>query len=124
MFRLARFSLANRTLVALITLLIAAFGVFSMTQLRQELIPSIELPQTTVVTVVPGASPEVMDQQVSVPIAQAVTDLDGVEAVCGRDDPELATPCCPRDGSRLPPVPYRVPTAVQYSQGDLHFHRF
>ncbi len=81
MYRLARFSLANRTLVALITLLIAAFGLFSMTQLKQELIPSIELPQTTVVTMVPGASPEVMDQQVSVPISQAVTDLDDVEQV-------------------------------------------
>ena len=81
LFRLARFSLANRTLIALITLLIAAFGVFSMTQLRQELIPSIELPQTTVVTVVPGASPDVIDEQVSVPISQAVADLDGVEQV-------------------------------------------
>ncbi|MEV8026162.1 efflux RND transporter permease subunit [Microbacterium sp. NPDC080220] len=81
MFRLARFSLANRTLVALVTLLIAAFGVFSMTQLKQELIPSIELPRTTVVTVVPGASPEVIDEQVSVPVSQAVADLDDVEQV-------------------------------------------
>lgn len=81
MFRLARFSLANRTLVALITLLIAAFGVFAMTQLKQELIPSIELPRTTVVTVVPGASPEVIDQQVSVPISNAIADMDDVEQV-------------------------------------------
>lgn len=81
MFRLARFSLANRALVALVTLLIAGFGVFSMTQLKQELIPSIELPQSTVVTVVPGASPEVMDEQVSLPIERAVADLDGVEQV-------------------------------------------
>ncbi|MDX2376958.1 efflux RND transporter permease subunit [Microbacterium sp. LRZ72] len=73
--------MANRTLVALITLLIAAFGVFSMTQLKQELIPSLELPQTTVVTVVPGASPEVVDQQVSVPISQAITDMGDVEQV-------------------------------------------
>lgn len=81
MFRLARFSLANRTLVALITILIAGFGVFSMTQLKQELIPSLSLPQTTVVTAVPGASPEVMDEQVSVPVTRAVADLDDVEQV-------------------------------------------
>ncbi len=81
MFHLARFSLANRMLVALVTLLIAVFGVFSMMQLKQELIPSIELPQTTVVTVVPGASPEVMDEQVSQPISQAVTDLEHVEQI-------------------------------------------
>ena len=65
MFRLARFSLANRALIALVTLVIAGFGLFSMTQLKQELIPPIDLPQSQVVTVVPGASPEVMDEQVS-----------------------------------------------------------
>ncbi|MGP5078844.1 efflux RND transporter permease subunit [Brachybacterium alimentarium] len=81
MFRLARFSLANRLLVALLTLFIAGFGLFSMTELKQELIPAIELPQTTVVTPVPGASPEVLDEQVSEPISRAVADLDGVEDV-------------------------------------------
>ncbi len=91
MFRLARFSLANRMLVALITILIAAFGVFSMTQLKQELIPSIELPQTTVVTVVPGASPEVMDQQVGVPISRAVADLENVEQVVATSSSSLST---------------------------------
>ncbi len=81
MFRLARFSLANRVLVALVTLLIAGFGVFSMTQLRQELIPSIELPQTTIVTVVPGSSPEVVDEQISQPISSAISSLGDVEQV-------------------------------------------
>ncbi|NVC25454.1 hydrogenase expression protein [Kocuria sp. WN036] len=81
MYRLARFSLANRLLVALLTLFIAVFGLFTMTQLKQELIPAIELPQTTVVTAVPGASPEVLDEQVSEPISRAVGDLDGVEQV-------------------------------------------
>lgn len=90
MFRLARFSLANRSLVALITLLIAAFGVFSMTQLKQELIPSIELPRTTVVTIVPGASPEVIDEQVGVPISQAVADLDGVEQVVSKSSSSMS----------------------------------
>ncbi len=78
---LTRFSLANRTVVALLTLLIAAFGVLSMTQLKQELIPAVELPQTTVVTVAPGTSPEVIDEQVSLPISQAISDLGGVEQV-------------------------------------------
>lgn len=81
MFRLARMSLANRVLVGLITVLIAVFGVLSMTQLRQELIPDITLPQTAVVTIVPGASPEVIDEQVGQPISQATANLAGVEQV-------------------------------------------
>jgi len=79
--RLARFSLANRALVALITILVAGLGVFSMTQLRQELIPSIELPQTTVVTVSPGSSPEVVDEQISQPLSTAISSLEHVEQV-------------------------------------------
>ncbi|WP_421355078.1 efflux RND transporter permease subunit [Microbacterium phosphatis] len=81
LFRLARFSLANRVLVALVTLLIAGLGVFSMSQLRQELIPSIELPQTTVVTTMPGASPEVVDGQVSQPLSSALESVPEVELV-------------------------------------------
>lgn len=81
MTRFARFSLANRALIALITLFIAVFGVFSMTQLKQELIPSIELPQVSVVTAMPGTGPDVLDEQVSEPIAEAVGELDGVEFV-------------------------------------------
>lgn len=50
-----------------------------MTQLKQELIPSIELPQVSIVTAIPGASPEVVDEQVSEPISQAVGELSDVE---------------------------------------------
>ncbi|KQZ11363.1 hydrogenase expression protein [Agromyces sp. Root1464] len=91
MYRLARFSLANRALVALVTLVIAGFGLFSMTQVKQELIPSIELPQTTVVTVVPGASPEVMDEQVSLPISNALSNLDDVESVVASSSSGVST---------------------------------
>ncbi|MCX6503279.1 MAG: efflux RND transporter permease subunit [Microbacterium sp.] len=91
MFRLAKFSLANRSLVALMTLIIAAFGLFSMTQLKQELIPSIEVPQSQIVTVIPGASPEVVDEQVSVPISRALNDLPNVESVIATSSSSVST---------------------------------
>lgn len=78
MFRLARLSLANRSVVALITLLIAGAGVISLTSLRQELFPSIEVPQAAVVTAYPGASPTVVDSQVSQVIESALSGQDGV----------------------------------------------
>ncbi|MEP7762340.1 efflux RND transporter permease subunit [Sanguibacter sp. 25GB23B1] len=81
MFRLTRLSLANRALVALVTLMIAGLGLYSMTSLKQELIPSIELPQTTVITTLPGASPEVVDEQISAPLSQAITTVPDVEQV-------------------------------------------
>ena len=77
MHRLARLSLANRSVVALITVIIAIFGVISLTSLRQELFPSIEVPQAAIVSVYPGASPTVVDTQISKPIEAAVRGLDG-----------------------------------------------
>lgn len=76
---LARYSLANRALIALVTVLTAVFGVLMVGQLKQELIPSLELPVVSVSTVMQGATPEVVDQQVGEPLEtalQAVEDLE------------------------------------------------
>ena len=78
MHRLAKLSLANRSVVALITAIIAVFGFVSLGSLKQELIPSIETPQAAIVTTYVGASPEVIDKQVSQPIDTAVRALDGL----------------------------------------------
>ncbi len=81
MFRLTRLSLANRALISLITIMVAGVGLFSMVNLKQELIPSIEFPQATILTVAPGASPEVVDEQISLPISKAAQGIPGVEQV-------------------------------------------
>ena len=78
MHRLAKLSLTNRSVVALLTVIITVFGIISLGSLRQELFPSIDVPQAAIVTAYPGASPEVVDTQVSKPIENAVRSLDGV----------------------------------------------
>ncbi len=80
MFILSKLSLANRAVVALITVIIAAFGFLSLGNLKQELIPSIEIPSAAIVTSYPGASPEVVDEQVSVVIENAVLGLENLES--------------------------------------------
>ena len=80
MFLLSKLSLANRAVVALITVIIAAFGVLSLGSLKQELIPSIEIPSAAIVTSYAGASPEVVDEQVSVPIENAILSLENLES--------------------------------------------
>ncbi|GAA1730286.1 efflux RND transporter permease subunit [Microbacterium paludicola] len=83
MSRLAVLSLKNRALIALITICAAVFGGLSLTTLKQELIPAIELPQLLVMTSYPGASPEVVENDVSTPIEtaiQGVAGLDGTSA--------------------------------------------
>lgn len=80
MFRLAKLSLANRALIALITVFASVFGVITMTSLKQELIPSVEFPQITVLTSMPGASPEVVDKQISGPLETALNGVEGLES--------------------------------------------
>ena len=79
MHRLAKLSLANRSVVALATIIIAAFGVISLGGLKQELIPSFETPQAAIITTYPGASAGVIDKQVSQKIEAQVRTLDGLE---------------------------------------------
>ena len=79
MQRLATLSLKNRALIALISVFIAVFGVFSMTSLKQELIPSMEFPQISVMATQTGASPEVIDQQVAAPLETALQAVEGLD---------------------------------------------
>ncbi|MFV0427058.1 MAG: efflux RND transporter permease subunit [Beutenbergiaceae bacterium] len=76
---LARFSIARRALTALITIAIAILGVISLGSLRLELIPSTSFPVAVVVAVYPGASPEVVEQQVTEVVEGAVLGVDGIE---------------------------------------------
>ncbi|WP_442928085.1 efflux RND transporter permease subunit [Microbacterium sp. CCNWLW41] len=79
MSNLAVLSLKNRALIALITIVAAIFGGLALTNLKQELIPSIEFPALIVVSTYPGASPEVVSNDVSVPIENAIQGVPGLE---------------------------------------------
>lgn len=79
MGRLASFSLRNRALVALTTLFVAVFGVISMGSLKQELIPNLQFPAVGVVLPYAGASPEAVEQEVTVPVEAALSGVDGLE---------------------------------------------
>ncbi|WP_431278460.1 efflux RND transporter permease subunit [Leifsonia poae] len=81
---LAVLSMKNRALIALITIVAAVFGGLALTNLKQELIPSIQFPQVAIVSSYPGASPEVVNNDVSTPVEtaiQGVPDLESTSAV-------------------------------------------
>jgi HAE1 family hydrophobic/amphiphilic exporter-1 len=77
---LSVFSLRNRALIALVTIVVGVFGSIALTSLKQELIPSLTFPQLVVVTSYPGAAPEVVDQYVSGPIETAIQGVEGLES--------------------------------------------
>ena len=78
MHLLSVFSLRNRALIALVTVVVGVFGVIALTNLKQELIPNVDFPQVAIVSVYPGATPQVVSNDVSTKIEQgiqAVPDL-------------------------------------------------
>ncbi|RZU49958.1 HAE1 family hydrophobic/amphiphilic exporter-1 [Krasilnikovia cinnamomea] len=78
---LTRFSLANRVLVALIALVVTGFGIYAIPSLKQQLLPSLEFPGAFIGATLPGASPEIIEEQITRPIEDAVKGADGLESL-------------------------------------------
>nr|WP_228508503.1 efflux RND transporter permease subunit [Herbiconiux sp. VKM Ac-1786] len=80
----------NRALIALVTIVVAVFGGLALTSLKQELIPSIQFPQLAVLTTYPGASPEVVNDDVSTPIETAIAGVEGLETTSATSSTNLS----------------------------------
>ncbi|MFI7520854.1 efflux RND transporter permease subunit [Micromonospora globbae] len=88
---LARFSLANRALIALIAVVTTAFGLFAVPSLKQQLLPSLEFPAAFVMAAYPGAAPEVVESQVVEPIENSLQGIPGLEQVTSTSREGMAT---------------------------------
>ncbi|PFG44181.1 HAE1 family hydrophobic/amphiphilic exporter-1 [Isoptericola jiangsuensis] len=120
MFRLARLSLANRALVALVTVAIFAFGALSLTSLKQELIPSLELPAGVVLATYPGASPEVVEQDVTETLEAAAQGVEGIESISSTASTGVSTTMVEFTyGTDMDAATQRLTTAVTRVQGQL-----
>ncbi|MFC7242377.1 efflux RND transporter permease subunit [Catellatospora aurea] len=106
---LARLSLANRGLVALITVAILGAGAFVLPQLRQQMFPDLQFPMVSVVAAYPGATPEIVEQQVAIPIEQAVAGVTGVTNVTSTS----------RNGSATIGVSFDYGADVEQVEGDI-----
>ncbi|MEU7277623.1 efflux RND transporter permease subunit [Streptomyces sp. NPDC045431] len=78
---LSRFSLAQRALVGLISIVAIVFGAIAIPQLKQQLLPSIELPMVSVLAPYQGASPDVVEKQVVEPLESTLKAVDGIKGV-------------------------------------------
>ncbi|RNL83536.1 efflux RND transporter permease subunit [Halostreptopolyspora alba] len=78
MNRLAQLSLANRALILLITLAALVFGLLATTSAKRELMPEMELPMVMVSAQYEGASPEVVESEVTEPLEQGLKGVSGI----------------------------------------------
>jgi HAE1 family hydrophobic/amphiphilic exporter-1 len=88
---LSEFSLRNRALIALLTIVVALFGGYALTALKLELFPSLTLPNVTIVTTYPGASPEVVENDVSTPIETAIQGVEGLDSTSATSSSGIST---------------------------------
>lgn len=78
---LSRFSLAQRALTGLMSIIAIVFGAIAIPQLKQQLLPSIELPMVSVIAPYQGASPDVVEKQVVEPLENSIDMVDGITGV-------------------------------------------
>ncbi|MGW3171872.1 efflux RND transporter permease subunit [Streptomyces sp. NPDC001153] len=78
---LSRFSLRQRALIGLMSLVALVFGLIAIPQIKQQLLPTINLPMVSVIAPYQGASPDVVEKQVVEPIENNLQGVDGVTGV-------------------------------------------
>ncbi|MEV7685165.1 efflux RND transporter permease subunit [Streptomyces bungoensis] len=78
---LSRFSLAQRALVGLVSLIALVFGLIAIPQIKQQLLPTIDLPMVSVLAPYQGAAPDVVEKRVVEPIEDSLQGVDGVTGV-------------------------------------------
>ena len=81
MNRLTRLALERPSITVLITLFLLAGGLFAASDLNQEMVPQVEFPQATVVTVWPGASADEVTSGIVEPMESALEGISDVQVV-------------------------------------------
>jgi HAE1 family hydrophobic/amphiphilic exporter-1 len=81
MQRVVRWCLGNKSVVILATFLLIGSGGYATTQLNQELLPDISFPIITISTPVAGAGPDLVDEQVTQPVEDAINGVQGIQSV-------------------------------------------
>ena len=78
-----RWSLANRFLVLLLTLILTGWGIHAMLRTPVDAIPDLSDVQVIIKTSFPGQAPQVVEDQVTYPLTTAMLSVPGAVTVRG-----------------------------------------
>ncbi|WP_127758979.1 efflux RND transporter permease subunit [Peribacillus asahii] len=88
---LVNFVLKNKLAVWLLTIIITVSGIYSGTRMKMETIPDISIPYLMVTAVYPGATPEKVMDDVSIPLEKTLESLEGVKAIYSNSYSNMAS---------------------------------
>src|SRR6202035_2174819 len=81
--RLIRWSITNRFLVLLATIMIVAWGIWSLARTPLDAIPDLSDVQVIIRTTYPGQAPQIVENQVTYPLATTMLSVPGAKTVRG-----------------------------------------
>src|SRR5687767_9139917 len=81
--RLIRWSLENRFLVLLATLMVAAWGVVSLLRTPLDALPDLSDVQVIIRTTYPGQAPRIVENQITYPLTTTMMSVPGAKTVRG-----------------------------------------
>ena len=81
--RLIRWSIANRFLVLLATLMLTGWGLWSLSRTPLDAIPDLSDVQVIIRTMFPGQAPQIVENQVTYPLATTMLSVPGAKTVRG-----------------------------------------
>ena len=79
-----RVSLNNPVLATMMMLALVVLGLFSMQRLQVDQFPNVDFPVVVIITDYPGASPEIIESEVSKKIEEGVNAIAGINALTSR----------------------------------------
>ncbi|CAN7697515.1 efflux RND transporter permease subunit [Paraburkholderia terricola] len=79
--RLIRWSIHNRSLVLLATVLVTAWGVYSVTQTPLDALPDLSDTQVIIKASYPGKAPQVIEDQVTYPLTTTLLGVPGAKTI-------------------------------------------
>jgi copper/silver efflux system protein len=80
---LIRWSIANRMLVLLSTVLVTAWGIWAAAKIPLDAIPDLSDVQVIIRTTFPGQAPQIVENQVTYPLTTAMLSVPGAKTVRG-----------------------------------------
>ncbi|OIQ84905.1 cation efflux system protein CusA [mine drainage metagenome] len=81
--RLIRWSIANRFLVLLATLMMTAWGIWSLSRTPLDALPDLSDVQVIIRTTWPGQAPQIVENQVTYPLTTTMLSVPGARTVRG-----------------------------------------
>jgi len=112
MSNLARMSLRNRSLIALATIAILVFGALVIPSLKEELFPSLDFPAISIVTVDVGASPAIVEHDITNPLEQNIQGIAGISQLTSYSN----------QGASIIVVSYNYGTDINQARQTLQEH--